>query len=272
MVWKVFFIITTIIIIILNMLGYSSSDCSMSNLEQVAGTLFSIAMTFILGIFYSLGWNQKLFSNKAKNIFTIFFIIGVISFIVSTSIYIFQELSMVEEAYSLVIIGAILGSLILTVFSNIFLIPFYYGLVKYNKVFSDSSIAQKPYWKLFSIFSVVSLFAFILFSLTKVSHFASYNLLDFVMLFSCIYEIIFLIAFAWDKEIFNKLFWKITFIPYVVSLFFIPKYNSELFNQDFNLQYILNNPAALVEVIIINILFVYVLYKYAFTKEVRNEI
>ena len=45
-----------------------------------------------------------------------------------------------------------------------------------------------------------------------------YNIIDYCVIFSCFYEIMYFIGFAWNVRIFSHSFWQITAIPYIVLL------------------------------------------------------
>lgn len=267
MVWKVFFVITTILHLWLFMLGLFEEMPSLSYYECFVSILSPIGLTFLIGLFYSLGWKQKLFSTKVKNILTIVFVFCIIDFLVGSSLEAYQIFLEEQQSNEIAIIGGVINFVILAFIANVLLIPFYIGMHKYKKEDDNLTSVQKPYWKLLCFFIIPSLVGTIIFFATKFSHFASYNFLDYFVATSCIYEIIFMIGFAWDKNIFNKLFWKITFVPYIACLFMVPFFNSELFFQDFNCQFDLDHPVIFAYGIIINILLVYMLYKYTFTKK-----
>ena len=128
---------------------------------------------------------------------------------------------------------------------------------------------NKPYWKILALLFVTGLIGFVISALTKYSHFTKYNLIDFYVITSCIYEILFTIGFAWNIRIFNKLFWKVTAIPYMLLMYMTPFFISNTFNQDYHYkEIILGNPVSMIFAAILSIVSVYIVYKYAYKDEI----
>ena len=167
------------------------------------------------------------------------------------------------------VIASIIGSSVVTVIVNLFLIPFYVGLYKYKKNFDSLVQVEKPYWKIFSLYCIAMLAGYVMSSITKYSHFVSYNLFDYFAILSCIYEIMYIIGFAWNVRIFNKLFWQVTAIPYALLMCLTPFFISETFNQDFHIKEIIfSNPVSMALAVVLSIIYIYVIYMYAYKKEI----
>ena len=282
MTWKILFVIATvlislvitaIIIFLMNIIGYNTDYFGISGLEY-AILLLQVNIAFILGILYSLGWKQQLFSKKTTNIFLTIF---VISMILSPIIFVFPAMYSLwndptdlttKDTIFISIICSIIIAPIIALIVSLFLIPFYIGLYKYKKNFDALTLVNKPYRKILSLYCVPILAGFVITVLTKYSHFAQYNLIDFCAIASCVYEIIFMIGFAWDIRIYNKLFWQITSIPYVLLMLMTPFLISDTFNKDFHIKEILlNTPIAIVFSVILSVIFIFVIYKYAYKDE-----
>ena len=90
MIWKVLFIIITIINVLLITSGFFAEIPSISYYEYFAGLIMSVGVTFVISLFYSLGWKQKLFSNKVKNILTVLLALCVLDSLVFSSIEAYQ--------------------------------------------------------------------------------------------------------------------------------------------------------------------------------------
>ena len=222
MVWKVFFVIAALLVVLMNTFGYNSDYTDTSGLQASIGIILQVSIAFILGIFYSLGWKQQLFSKKSTNIFMTIFIISMVLLSIASAFQAYPAIYAQVQNSVAAIIGSIIGSSIVAIILNLFLIPFYVGLYKYKKNFDTLSLVNKPYWKILALLFVTGLIGFVISALTKYSHFTKYNLIDFYVITSCIYEILFTIGFAWNIRIFNKLFWKVTAIPYMLLMYMTP--------------------------------------------------
>lgn len=268
MVWKVFFVIAVLFVVLMNTFGYNSDYTGLSGLQYSIGIIFQVGIAFILGILYSLGWKQQLFSKKSTNIFISVFIISMILCPIASAFQAYPVIYAQVQNSVAAIIGSVIGSSIVAITLNLFLTPFYVGLYKYKKNFDTLSLVDKPYWKILALYIATALTGFVLSALTKYSHFNQYNLIDFFIITSCIYEIIFMIGFAWNIRIFNKLFWQITAIPYMLLTLVTPFFMSDAFNQDFNFKEILsNNPVSMLFTIMLSIVFFFVTYQYAYKEK-----
>ena len=93
-----------------------------------------------------------------------------------------------------------------------------------------------------------------------------YNIYDFLVIFSGVYDIAFIIGFAFNLQILNKMFWKITAIPYVVSSFVFPFLISDALKQKLMLDF--TNVPTVICMLSAAIIVFYALYKYAFAKQI----
>lgn len=267
MIWKFFFVVATLLLMLSGITEYNSDPIEFSNLEYLSGILIVVVIAFALGVFYSLGWKQQLFSKKSINIFTslsVFSIIicsGVSAIPDYSSLYIENPLAAKIET----IIGIVAMSIVL----NLFLTPLYIGVYKYKKSFDNLIPVQRPYWKLFSLLCVIELAGVVIYAPMMYVHFSSYNLFDYFVIFSCIYEIIFLIGYSWNINIFSKLFWKISAIPYALLLVVSPFMMSDTFNRDFQFKgsSFPANPVEVALIAVLSIAFLFVLYNYAYKEE-----
>ena len=267
MVWKVFFVIVIFILILLNILGYTSNYTAIPPLQYIISLFINICFAFVLGIFYSLGWKQQLLSKKITNIFIAIFIISMILYPIVSAIQAYPSIYAEIQNREIAIISSIIGTILLASIINILFVPFYIGLYKYKKNFDILSPINKPYWKLFSIYFTAILVSFTIAAFTKFNHFSSYNAIDFFIIFSGVYEILFMIGFAWDVKIFNRLFWQITAILYVILSAITPIYMSNIFNQDFHIKdFFSSNPFAIITSAALYIVYFYMLFNYAYKK------
>ncbi len=268
MVWKIFFIISVLVTFLMLLLGYSSDYTGISGLQYFGSLLYNVAIAFVLGLLYSLGWKQQLFSKKSANVFLTILIISMIFNSIVSAFQVYPIIYAQTQNNVIAMAATAIGVLFIVFIENLFLIPFYVGFYNYKKDFESLILVEKPYWRMFSMYCVTLLAAFFVFALTKYTHFTLYNFIDYYAILSCIYEIVFLIGYAWNVRIFNKLFWQITAIPYILLMLMTPFLKSETFNQDYHIKETLtNNPVSIVLTIILHIVFIYIIYQYAYKKE-----
>lgn len=264
MIWRLFFIITVLLKIISINNTKNIHFTEVSNLLYFLSVLQNVIIAFILGTFFSLGWKQRLFSKKSINIFLIIFIIYMPLLLMISSFQAYPDLCSVARNNTVALICTVFAVLFVTILLNLFFIPIYIGFHKYNKNFDSLTPVGKPYWKLFALYSIPIYACFFLLCLTKYSHFALYNFIDFGNIIFEIYGIILLIGFAWNIRIFNKLFWQITAIPYVLLILITPFFASDTFKQDWGCENYFSNPVAMVFYIVLSAVFIYIIYRYAY--------
>lgn len=271
MIWKIFFFLSTIFLMSANILLCNMDYPNTTSLQYSIAILQTFSMVFITCIFYSLGWKQKLFSKQATNLLITIFILSILAYLVNSALLIFPTLYSQTQNAIVSIIVSIFAMFIITVIISLFLIPFYIGLYKYKKHFDSLLAVDKPYWKMFSIYCIPVLLGFIISAITKYTHFNEYNLFDYCVIFSWIYEICFITGFSWNIKIFNNLFWKITMIPYVLLTISSPFLISDMFNQDYHFKEIIwDNPVSLIFTVVQAIALIYMVYKYAFSIKKQN--
>ena len=268
MVWRLFFVITVIIALLMYILALNTDYSSISSFQYFTGELAYVCIALILGVFYSLGWKQKLFSKKSINIFIAVFILSMILSIIDSTVQVYSVFYKQAQNSIQASIASIIASSVYAVIANLFLIPFYIGLYKYKKNFDSLVQVEKTYWKIFALYCIIMLAGCVVSSITKYTHFVLYNIFDYISILSCIYEIMFIIGFAWNVRIFSKLFWQVTAIPYVLLMCLIPFFISDTFNQDFRIKEIIfGNPISIAIVAVICIVFIYVIYMYAYKEK-----
>jgi len=273
MIWRIFFIITAILLLLTYIPNYNGDYPNISSLLYSVNILTEISIAFILGIFYSLGWKKQLFSKKSICIFSAIFVFTMVMFAITLALELYPNIYTEIQSTIIAAISCSIVAFIMLAILNLLLIPFYIGLYKYHKNFDSLKLTNKPYWKLFALFNIVTLTSFFVSFLTKFANFSSYNFIDFFAGISCIYEIIYFIGFAWNVKIFNKLFWQITAAPYMLLLCMTPFFISYNFNQDFHYQdAILSNPISIIRTITIYAIYLFIVYQYAYSKKTLTDI
>ena len=266
MVWKIFFVIAAFLVCFMGIQSFAEDSSSFSLLQSLAGIVFVFVIACVLGIFYSLGWKQQLFPKKAVNIFIALFILSIISFSMICGFGSYPDIYAETQNALASTIGCLVNFAIFFVIANLFLIPFYVGLFIYKKDIDSLKLVEKPYWKLFALLTVNCAVYYLVYALTKFGHFALYNFIDYIAIFSNVYEAMFIIGFAWNIRIFNRLFWQITAVPYLILTIMTYFFVSDVFNKDF--QYKSNNLVEILTLIIQYVIFIIIIYQYAYKKEV----
>lgn len=281
MVWRILFYIGVIFYVMLGGLSYLYPDTVVENTEisfLFGGIIVSIVYVIILGYFGCLGWNKKIFSLKFTNI--IIFILSIFSLgFILLLIAAFLQGFLTGSPYAIVSFIGILTGLVIAVgligtIMAIITLPVYMALFKYKKRLEKLENIDNGGWKLFSLFIVLSYVSSLIFLpvFCYKNIMTQYNFWDMLFLLSCIYEILFIIGFAFNKKIFNQLFWKISTFIYVPLVILSSFLSSKQFKNDIfytSLQHLWTYKIFLS---ILTVLFLYILYNYAFTNKVYEEL
>lgn len=267
MFWKFLFVIAAILFFVLDTVAFNIPNSQISSLDSFAGIFLEVMLVIVFGIFYALGWKKQMFSLKVINKAIAVFGIGMFTYLAWMVFGTYKEVVVSLPNPTFAMIVSIVASLIILLITNLFFIPFYIGLCEYKKQIQDLTIVDKPYWKLFAFLCIPPLLAFVCAALLK-NNLLQYNWCDYFVIISGIYETLLLIAFAWNVKIFNKMFWQITAIPYIVLTCLTPFCMSEAFHNDFQIKELLTGDiVSLITSILIFIAYIYILFKYCFAKQ-----
>ena len=257
---------------LMNIFDYlPSSDVKFSSeWGYIFGLCLVVIFTLISGVLYGLGWKKKIFSIKAVNIIKAFFSLILGCYFVVPLISEYQNLVNTPNLLPIfVFINMVIVFLLLFLFASPVILLGFISIHKYKKYFDKSELFQKPYLKLASLFFILSYLANLIgIFVLKFNHLIIYNVWDYLIELSLVYQGIFLIGYVFEKKIFNRLFWKISsfiYVPcFVISNFLMSdSYSLDTYHSQTGLMWSYN-----IISVIIFIFFVYVLYNYAFTNQI----
>lgn len=274
MIWKILFVLTVLFIayVCVALVGES---VAITDFSAFAGYFLMTVSTLSAGYFYALGWKKRLYSDKANKI--IFGVVcAYILFVVALSVH--SAIPVVILGMKRTLVGNvsdhsvywtafILVTLISFVMYSIMWLPSVVAYFKYKKHNQSFAVVERPYWKLF----ITSFFVITVLSQLATffsAHRIGYNLYDYLVQGSIIIDALFLFGFAYNIKIFNKLFWKIIAVPYIlfsIGQFF---FCSSAFNNDMKLELLTSSVVATTSMIAFVLVYFYVLYRYAFTSDV----
>lgn len=267
MIWKVFTFLYLILLLIIFVASYQFHDAmvQMGFMDLINFAVTSLFVMSIIGIFISLGWKKQFFTkNNLKGILAIIITLMILS-VVSWIPEVYAEIFTYYPDKTVASVSTFFAVLINLVVVNLLYLPFYIGLYKYNQRIESFDKIDKPIWKSFALFFVVCILATSVVFLLDYQNWKQYNIYDFLVLFSGVYDIAFIIGFSFDIQILNKMFWKITAIPYVVFSFVMPFFISDALKQ--KLMWDFTNIPTVIFMLSASAVVFYALYKYAFAKQ-----
>lgn len=278
MFWKILFIICALILAYLQ-LGGLANFMTLAEVNILLGYILSAIIVFILGYFFSLGWNKRLFSLKANNIifslivlYMIFsMVMAVISGITPIVFEIKRQTAGTVSDSSIYLSTIMLLGLSAFVLYSLLYSPVIVAFFKYKSRFENLETVDKPYWKMFLTFLSICNLTSIIYVLVMADY-LFINLWDIFLLITLVYGIFMMIGFAYNIKFGPQNLWKITSVPFAAiacaGFFLCSDQVKELLS--FNLA--LNSYVALGVTIIVAVLMLYVLYSYAFKDYVYKKI
>ncbi len=283
MIWKILFVIYTIVIFLMSFLGLGNAELSGQKVTfyNAIGTTF-IELILVLALIYTfaLGWKKRLVSERFNKYFfkfslIAFIFVGVCVFINSYEpmhsdmiLHAMQQ-GMVPRHWDFQILLAMTRvEVFLFAMLTLFLIfgPFYLGYYHYTKQMTNLEVAQYSGRKCFatySIFSYILVFAAIFFGLS--GNYTHFNIFDSLSVLSGIYMALGLFGYAFQQEIFNQSFWRIT-LPVCVFIELLP---TSFFSIDFKdavgITTTQASPVYILATCIMTAVAIYMIYQYAST-------
>lgn len=272
MVWKIFFILFVLLFAFLQINGITGT-MQVTEVNLALGYILSVVYVFIAGYFFALGWRKKLFSLKANNIIfsgiLLFILLTVLLAVYSAMPQLFIQ-SAGQDNHSGFIGGIVTISLFSLLLYSIIYSPVITAFFKYKKYFCEMAEVKKPYWKLFLTYSSVILILDAVYMLF-VMPINKMNLWDWIVMISVVVEVMFMVGYAYNIKFGKQTFWKIISIPYVLLTMACIFLCSDDF-MSISQRYLIKESYVLMTVsIIIKLAYFYVLYRYAFLKDVYSD-
>lgn len=276
MIWKIFFILLSLLIIYLQ-IGGITSTMMLSEFNLALGYIATVIILFVIGYFFSLGWKKRLYSLKANNIiftlivlFMLFSIIQAVIGSLPSFVYHLKTTSLGNPSdHSIYMTSLLVLSLsAFTIYSLLYL-PTLIAYFKYKRYYAEMSDVQKPYWKIFLTYFAVAAVVnggYLLFFTDK----TNYNIWDYLMIFTSLIDFLFAIGYAYNIKFGKQIIWKIIAVPYVLLNACIPLCSQDFLN--ISEAYLIKESYSILTItVFIAVATFYALYRYAFTKDVYKD-
>lgn len=272
MIWKILFVIISLIFCFLN-IGGISNGFVLSEFSISLSYIFSIFVIAVLGLFYALGWKKKLFSNKFINLLIIFcilfFVFSVVMSVITglniMAVQVKSEFGTLDQAFYMSAISRLLV-LSLLIYLLIYS-PVLSACIIYKKNCETFSGVNKPYWKVFLTYIAVQGLIYLSSCLVMMD----YGALvwgDIVCWVFMAAKVLFAIGYAYNLKIGTQIVWKILALPMLASALAVPFICSEAFLSLTGQHILINSYSGVVCEFLINLAVFYALYRYAFKQDV----
>lgn len=272
MIWKILFIILTLIFCFLN-IGGISGGFVLSEFSISLSYIFSVFAVLVLGLFFALGWKKKLFGRKFMNfliVFTcLFFVVSVVISVMTglntVAIQVKSEFGTLDSVFYMSTISRLLVLSVLMY--SVLYAPVFAGCFVYKKNYENFSEVAKPYWKIFLTY--VALIGLI--SLSSVLVLIDYEgiaLGDVFYLIFILLKIFVAVGYAYDLRIGRQILWKILSLPMIAMALAEPFVCSETFLNLTGQHILLDSYSGVIFEFLVDFVVFYALYRYAFKSDV----
>lgn len=271
MFWKILFVIFAAVFLFLQ-LGGITNTLHISEFTVLMGYLLNVACVFISGYFYSLGWNVKLYGKNVNNCIFTFLMLFIVTMICIALYTGFAAMSIDMKFLQNADYAISFTRLIFLVFSvySLLAIPIIIAFFNYKNRIETLREIDRPYWKVFAIYMALALNFNNLYCIVF-DNVQNYNVLDIVFVLLCLIGTLFCLLYAYNFKIGKQIIWKFLLFPYLLltgCVFFMlsPEY--------LNFSGLYTTTASYVSLVfnvIISAVFMYSLYRYAFTNDVYND-
>lgn len=272
MIWKIFFVLWVLLFMFLQAGGITSTF-KLSEFTISAGYILTFISVLVAGYFYSLGWNKKMYSKKANNIF---FVIILLFFIAIATLAFFSGYSALQVQAKMSGISDLAPyvvklAVIVLVSYSIIALPVIVAFFRYKKRYNEMQIVQKPYWKLFLTYFVLTAAVNSIYCLVS-GDIKLYNIWDYIDIVFSFVSIFWALGYAYNIKFKKQILWKVLFFPCVLTKMLCVYFASEAFMNVTGTNVIKISYSGLVFEIFIFTAVFYALYRYAFTADVYEKI
>ena len=273
-VWMSVFCVYALFVAIMNF-GGLMSPYQITEVNIALGWLLTVVFIFNCGYYFALGWGKKLYSKKAENIIfysIIAFILLLLCYVVYLCIPdIVSQLRLKagpDVPHHTLLMNAIMFAFIIYFFIYLIInIPFIVAHFVYQKYCETFAVVEKSYLKLFFTFLSAMLIISTLFLLIF-SDKSQFKFCDYLILLSNIFDIFVLVNYAYGLKVGKQIVWKVLFGVYLILTPILYLCASEHFLYMTRIQLIGESFVALVVGVLLFVGFFYVMYRYAFTKDI----
>lgn len=281
MVWKILFIIYVLIMLGLGFAGLGVENTfKVSPSEALVNTCVEVVLVFAMIYTFALGWKKRLISEKVHKWF---FYFSILSFVV---VGVFLYMHVYAPMYADMILEAMKNGMVprnwdfqmlltmtrvevlIFVLLALFLIyvPFYLGYYHYSKTMNLLGFAKNSGRKCFAVYAIAS-YAFIYLAMFfgVAGDIMNFNIFDCFSTLSSLYIVLGLYGYAFNQEILNQTFWRIT-LPVCIVIELLP---ASFFSADFKsavgMGITETSPIYVISSFVMTAVAIYMLYMYAST-------
>lgn len=288
MIWKILFVIYSLIITGLGLLGMGiEPETGVRFSEALINTSVEIMLVLAMIYTFALGWQKRLISEKYNNYF---FIFSVIAFVL-VGVFLYQHtyspmyddmlLSAMKNGmvprhwdFQMLLAMTRIEVLIFVLLAQfIIFVPFYLAYYHYKKRMTELGVAKHSGRKCFAVYVIFS-YAFVFISLFfgLSGEIVNFNFFDCLSTLSSIYISLGVFGYAFNKEILTPVFWRVS-LPVCIVIELLP---AALFSADFKdaigWTVTQSSPIYLLSSYIMTAVAIFMIYRYACTDVVfKNE-
>lgn len=281
MVWKILFVVYALAMTGLGFLGLGNDSAEPVKFSEAAiNTSVEVMLVLAMVYTFALGWKKRLISERFNKYFLIF---SIIAFLL---VGIFLYKNTYGPMYSDMLISAMENGMVprhwdfqmlltmtrvevlIFVLIALFIIfvPFYLGYYHYSKHLTELGVAKYSGRKCFAVYVIFSyMFVFMSLFLGITADIVNFNIFDCLSTLSSIYIALGVLGYAFNKEILNQMFWRIS-LPVCIVIELLP---SSLYSADFKSAIgwtaTQTSPLYLVASYIMTAVAIFMIYRYACT-------
>lgn len=284
MVWKILFVIYALIMLGLGFAGLGiENTVRVSPSEAIVNTCVEIVLVFAMIYTFALGWKKRLIP---ENVHKWLFYFSVISF---AAVGILLYINVYTPMYADMILSAMKNGMVprnwdfqmllamtrievlIFVLLALFIIyvPFYLGYYHYSKTMNLLSSAKYSGRKCFAVYAIASyMFIYLAMFFGVAGNIMNFNIFDCFSTLSSLYIALGLYGYAFNREILNQNFWRIT-LPVCVVIELLP---ASFFSADFKsavgMSITETSPIYMISSFIMTAVAIFMLYLYTCTDAV----
>lgn len=287
MVWKILFVIYALVMLGLGFAGLGLENTArVSASEALVNTCVEIVLVFAMIYTFALGWKKRLIPENINRLLFYFSLlsfaaVGVLLYIhVYTPMYADMLLSamksgMVPRNWDFQMLLAMTRiEVLIFVLLALFLIyvPFYLGYYHYSKTMNLLPAAKHSGRKCFAVYAIASyMFIYLAMFFGFAGNMVNFNIFDCFSTLASLYIALGLYGYAFNREILNQTFWRVT-LPICVVIELLP---ASFFSADFKsavgMSITESSPLYLISSFIMTAVAIFMLYRYAGTDVVFKQ-
>lgn len=287
MVWKILFVIYAFIMLFLAFAGLGvENTLRVTTSEAIVNTCIEVVLVFAMIYTFALGWKKRLISENIHKWLFYFSIaslvaVGILLYIhVYTPMYADMILSamkngMVPRNWDFQMLLAmtrieVLIFVLLALF--IIYVPFYLGYYHYSKTMNLLRSAKHSGRKCFAVYAIASyVFIYLAMFFGVAGNIMNFNIFDCMATLSSLYIALGLYGYAFNREILNQTFWRITLPICIIIELFPASFFSADFKAAVGMSLTQTSPIYMLSSFLMTAVAIFMLYRYTCTDVVFKQ-